>query len=535
MHVTFLALGCEQLALSQLSALARREGHDVSLAFSAALFDDRYFLRAPRLAAALDDRAAALAEIVAQRPDLLACSVLTNTYRWMLELARAAKERVPGLRVVFGGVHPSAVPERVLARPEVDYVCVGEGDVAFPALLRAFESGGPHGALPNLRYRDGHGGIVAGPQLPYFSDLDSLPHFEKPLWEEHLRVADPYLTVASRGCPYRCTFCFNNFFVALPDGDGGRYVRQRSVAHVLDELGAATSRYGELALVNFQDDVFTVDREWLAPFLERYRREIGAPFRCMSHPRYVDDEIAGWLARAGCVGVQIGVQSIDDGFKHELKRYERTHHVARAIGALESRGVPVQVDHILGLPGEPDDAQHRARHFYARHAPTRISIYWATYFPGTEMIQQGLAAGHLTAADVEAIEDGDLAAYHDAAAAGESGETAALLRGHDLVFRLHPWLPRRLRARVDPHWFRRWPRAVVGVLALAAVALGTLRRTGREERAYLRHYLTTIARQAMRRAGLTPIGATRAARVRPATMARVSAPPARLAAARRAA
>ncbi|MBK7976667.1 MAG: cobalamin-dependent protein [Deltaproteobacteria bacterium] len=425
MRVTFLALGCEQLALSQLSALARREGHDVGLAFSAALFDDRYFLRAPRLAAALDDRAEALAAIVAQRPDVLACSVLTNTYRWMLELARAAKERLPGLRVVFGGVHPSAVADRVLEHDAVDYVCVGEGDVAFPALLRALEGGGPHGALPNLRYRDGEGRTVAGPQLPFFADLDSLPHFDKTLWEEHLRVADPYLTVASRGCPYRCTFCFNNFFVELPDGDGGRYVRQRGVAHVLDELGAARARYGGLGLVNFQDDVFTVDREWLAPFLERYRREIGALFRCMSHPRYVDDEIASWLAPAGCVGVQIGVQSIDDGFKHDLKRYERTHHVARAIEALEGRGVPVQVDHILGLPGEPDDAQDRARVFYARHAPTRISIYWATYFPGTEMIQQGLAARRLTPADVDAIEDGDLAAYHDSAAASGGDEAAA--------------------------------------------------------------------------------------------------------------
>ena len=124
--------------------------------------------------------------------------------------------------------------------------------------------------------------------------------------------------------------------------------------------------------------------------------------------------------------------------------------VPLAIEALEGRGVPVQVDHILGLPGEPDDAQDRARVFYARHAPTRISIYWATYFPGTEIIQQGLAAGRLTPADVDAIEDGDLAAYHDSAAASGGDEAAALLRGHDLVFRLFPWLPRALRTRVDP-------------------------------------------------------------------------------------
>ena len=139
MKVTFLAIGCEQLSVSLLAALARRDGHEVGLAFSAALFDDRYQLSFPRLARRFDDRAAVLDAIRAQRPDVLACSVLTNNYRWMLGVAREAKRMLPRLRVVFGGVHPSAVPDRVLARDEVDVVCVGEGDVAFPALLRALE------------------------------------------------------------------------------------------------------------------------------------------------------------------------------------------------------------------------------------------------------------------------------------------------------------------------------------------------------------------------------------------------------------
>ena len=51
--------------------------------------------------------------------------MLTANYQWMLGIAGEIRKQLPHVKVIFGGVHPSAVPERVLARPEVDYVCVG--------------------------------------------------------------------------------------------------------------------------------------------------------------------------------------------------------------------------------------------------------------------------------------------------------------------------------------------------------------------------------------------------------------------------
>ena len=103
---------------------------EVGLAFSASLFHDRYNLSVPRLAPWFDDRQQVIDAIAAQRPDVLAFSALTGTYRWMLGVAAEAKAMLPGVRTVFGGVHASAVPDRVLANPQVDYVCVGEGDLA---------------------------------------------------------------------------------------------------------------------------------------------------------------------------------------------------------------------------------------------------------------------------------------------------------------------------------------------------------------------------------------------------------------------
>ena len=506
-RVTFVAAGCEQLSISLLAAICRRSGHEVGLAFSAALFNDRYQLNVPALARLFDDREAVLAAIEAQRPDVLACSVLTNLHPWMLEIAREAKQRVEGLRVVFGGVHPSAVPDRVLACPEVDYVCVGEGDRAFPQLLLALEQGGPSGPLPNIRYKRPDGSVVRGPQAGFVQDLDALPWFDKQLWEEHLRVGDLYITMASRGCPYRCTFCFNSFYAKLPDGPRGRYVRQRSVDHMIGELVAARRRY-KLRFVDFEDDIFTVDRRWLKPFLERYKREVAVPFQCLTHPRHMDDERAGWLAEAGCTWTQMGIQSVDEEYKSEtLRRHESSAHVERAMDALHKHGIKLKADHIFGLPGEPRGAQDLARALYTTRTPARIDTFWATFFPGTEMVARARAAGLLSHGDVNRIEEGHDHGYH--MAGHVSDEARPMYQAHEVLFRLLPLVPRPLRARISPSWFERWDPAAARGAGMAADIVSGLVHFSPDHLAFALQYLGGMARHGARRLGVPVPPATR--------------------------
>ena len=491
MRVTFLGLGYEQLGISQLSSVLKERGHEVGLAYAASLFDDRFYFHRPELAGVFDDRTHVVAEIVRQQPRVLALGPLTSTYHWMLGVAGEVRRALPGLRVVAGGPHVSAVPDRVLARDEIDDVIVGEGEEAFPALLAALESGELGRPLANVRSTLPDGTVVAGPRSGFLQDLDRLPFFDKTLWEEHLRIADEYWTMASRGCPYRCTFCFNSYFARLPDGPPGRYVRPRGVDHVLGELAWATRRYGRLRLVNFQDDIFTVDKGWLRAFLTRYRTEIGSPFRCLSHPRYVDEDVARWLAEAGCQSVQLGIQSLDEDFKfRSLKRYERTSHIEEAIDALHRHRIHVQADHILGLPGEPPDAQEQAREVYSRHTPERISIYWATYFPGTVLVDQGVDLGLLGPGDVEDIEEGRrTVGYHEArTGAGPS------VRAYELLFRLYPRLPATLRPRLRARHLRPVPGPVVDLIAAVLDLTCLIGRRRYQERALALHYLRHLRR-----------------------------------------
>ena len=176
MRVVFVALVQDQLGISMLSAVLRRAGHETALAFNPALFHDRYYFDVPGLRDVFDRTERVVREAVLLKPDLLAFSVLTPTYQWCLDVARRVKAEV-GCPVIFGGVHPSAVPEVCLENDEVDYVCVGEGEHSNVELCEHLERerGRPTAPIPNLWWKVERGRNGRGPNQEFDQDSYALP------------------------------------------------------------------------------------------------------------------------------------------------------------------------------------------------------------------------------------------------------------------------------------------------------------------------------------------------------------------------
>lgn len=493
MNVTFVALGQEQLAVSLLSAVLRREGHETALAFHPALFDDRYFLDVPSLARVFDRSQRVVDEIVAQQPDLVAFSVLTPVYQWCLEIARAVKERID-VPVIFGGVHPSAVPEICLENTCVDYVCVGEGEEAMVRLCEQLPAwpGRPTMPIPNLWWIDGDE-LVVGPAAGFIQDLDSLPFWDKEIWGDHVRIGDNWLTMMSRGCPYRCTFCFNNFFAHLPGKGGGKYLRRRSVGNAIEELVLAKRDFG-IKRVDFEDDIFTTSKDWLRDFLAEYRREVDVPFQCLVHPRYVDDDIARWLRDAGCQHVQMGVQSADEEYKrHQLLRMEKDSHLDGALASFGAVGLPMKLDHILGLPGEPIDAQERARELYTAYPPRRVQTFWLTHLPGIELTRSAVETGDLSPEDFDRVNRGESGRFHSRSIADASD--ASTYARYETLFRLLPILPDVVRRRLRVHHIPPLPTSVNTMLGALLESVNVLIHRDAEAFNYARHYRRQLRNQ----------------------------------------
>jgi radical SAM superfamily enzyme YgiQ (UPF0313 family) len=430
--------------------------------------------------------------------------VLTATYQWCLGVAAAVKART-GCRVIFGGVHPSAVPEVCLENDCVDFVCVGEGERAIVALCDELAGGSgarhrPLRPIANLCWKDGDA-IVRGPVAPFIQDLDALPFWDKELWEDALDVGAYYLTMSARGCPYRCTFCFNNFYARLPaPGTKGKYVRQRSVEHQMEELRRMHARY-RLRYIEFTDDIFTVDKGWVRDFTRAYGRELGVPFQCLVHPRFIDADVARWLKDAGCVHVQMGVQSVDEEYKRRtLLRLERDDHLRNALSSLRAAGLDAKLDHILGLPGEPRAAQEEARKLYVDFAPRRVQTFWLTYLPAIDLTRKAHEDGVLTDDDVRRIDRGESRVFrhpHLEARAAQPGreDDAEFYRRYDLLFRMLPFLPPPLRSRLRAHHLPPLSERASSAVGFSFDLMNALRRLDRETIIFARHYLRQSLRQ----------------------------------------
>lgn len=510
MRITFVALGWEQLSVSLLTALAKRDGHEVSLAFSPGLFHDRYNLHVPFLANLFDDRNHVLHTIAKQKPDVLAFSAMTATYQWMLGIARDAKRMDPNVKVLFGGVHASAVPDRVLQQEPVDFVCVGEGDLAFRFILQAIARKNFSSPIPNTRYKSPDGKIIQGSQSGFIQDLDSLPGFDKSLWEEYIRLGDIYFTMASRGCPFRCTYCFNNFYSQLGGAHKTKYVRQRSAEHMLQELRHARRRYN-LRLVEFEDDIFTFNKPWLKGFLGRYKKEIGIPFQCLSHPSFMDDDVIRWLSEAGCRFVQMGIQSADENFKNRvIKRYEKNRQIETVMETMRKFHVELKVDHMFGLPGEPLAAQESARELYARTPPYRIQTFWMNYFPGTEMTEYALSNGLLSSAEVENLKDGKQADFYRDSSKMTAPRSRNLYAAYETVFKLLPMTPPGLRKHLQARRFQKLPKFLNSGISFMADIISGLWNRNPDHAGYAKYYLHHMIRFVLLKCGRPVPPATRA-------------------------
>jgi len=502
MKITFVGIGTEQLGISQLSAIAKRDGHTVGLGFSASLFHDRFNLEFPSISPFFDDTDNVIQAIKEQQPDVIGFGALTSTYQWMLGVAKQAKELNPNVKVVFGGVHASAVPDLVIQKPQIDYVVSGEGDYSFPMILKSIESRDFKNPIDNTRFKDNLGRVITGPQKGFIQDLDSLPFYDKELWEDYIRVGDLYLTMASRGCPYRCTFCFNNFFAKLPEEKSGKYVRIRSVDHVIAELKLSKRRYN-IKKIDFQDDVFATSKKWLKEFAYKYKKEIGIPYIILTHPRYIDEEIIKDLKESGCEWIQMGVQSMDESFKRDsLMRYERSDDIYNALDLMRKYKINAKVDHMFGLPEEPIDAQEKARVLYAQTHPKRIQTYWTSYLPGTEMMKDAEQKGIISPEQVRKINEGEDFYFFRNTDNVKDQTLMNRYKAFEFVFRIMPALPDKYKMSLTPEKISLVPNFLLRPFSIIADIITGFKQQNPEFSAYALHNIYHLKRFFLLKLGL---------------------------------
>ena len=336
----------QPLGVLYIGALLRQHGHEVDLFYLTAE-EDHYPHAWGKAISRWEERLSMF------RPGVIGFSVIVTAFARSLALAQHAKERCSA-PIVFGGANPTVEPERTIAEPAVDMVCVGEGEHAMLELVTALEQGEDTSGIANIWVkRDGE--IIRNEVRPLVEDLDSLPYPDRSLIAEEMlngRVRRASF-ITSRGCPYQCAYCHNPYLQELYRGKG-RFVRFRSADSVIDEIKQVTSSYG-VAGVTFSDDTFTLNRKRTLEFCQAYQQEVGLPFLCQTRANHADEPILVALKEAGCEEVHIGLESGNDRLRNEvLYRQMERDDIIRTFALARQLGIRASSFNMIGIPFETE-------------------------------------------------------------------------------------------------------------------------------------------------------------------------------------
>lgn len=443
MKIVFVAIGVENIATEFLSSFLKKHGHKVELVFDPRLFASEV-IQINKLAKFFDTKKEIVKQVLDKKPDLIGFSVFTFSYQRALELAREIKKHNKKIPIIFGGIHPTSVPKVVIKQPEVDIVCIGEGESALLELLESLKQRKLRTNIQNLWFKKGKK-IIRNSCRPLIDNLDDLPFPDKELFYNiYPGLKNDYYALTSRGCPFACTYCANSVWQKIYRGLG-KPVRRRSPKNVIAELVLAKEKFSPQKIA-FVDDVFCQDLAWLKEFSQEYKRKIGLPYSIITHPRFLTPKITKLLAGSGCYFLIFGVQSVSEEIRRKvLNRFETNKEISQAAKNCHQAGLPFSIGHIFNIPGEGVKEYEQALHFYNQLRPSVINSYWLQYFPKTEIIKTAIKKGIMSKAMVKKIEKGLTSASIVVGFGGKDNfNRGSTYTNFELFFTLLPLLPKRI-------------------------------------------------------------------------------------------
>ncbi|MBF0166120.1 MAG: B12-binding domain-containing radical SAM protein [Alphaproteobacteria bacterium] len=368
----------EPMGVLQLSAICKGRGHIVRL----------MSLTQHQIGQVLDSF----------NPDVVGYSTTSSEeylFREADQVVRTwAKLTGKNLLRVMGGPHPTFFPE-VLDSLELDAICIGDGDKAILRLLDAFAAGNDLSGIPNIATPS-----ARVPTKEIVSELDDLPFPDREVFYE----ASPDLMkvgirgfMTMRGCPHKCTYCFNHAYNKLFKGDGRKLLRRRSVDNVLAEIKMVIADFPQVRFVRFVDDVFAIFADdWLREFADRYPKEVGIPFYCLVRPNNMSEEIAQLLAKAGCLHVGMAVESGVEQIRNDIMKRNMSDAVVKSAFAVAHRyGIRTSGNTMIAIPGTKAEDDYNSYLFTRSLRMTFPSFGIFVPFPRTEMTEYAVQIGVL--------------------------------------------------------------------------------------------------------------------------------------------
>jgi radical SAM superfamily enzyme YgiQ (UPF0313 family) len=312
------------------------------------------------------------AKIIEAPFDAVLISVSTVDFAAFKQIVALVRKVAPQARIIAGGPHATLATDDMLAVTDCDCIFTHEAEVTLPKLLKDLD------ALPRL---------VRG-EMP--EDLDQLPFVDRslsPSGETPLfwGIRRPFFTItASRGCPFKCTFCQPAERYVFGDK-----IRKRSVPNLIAELELLRDSYGMKSFM-IHDDCFTQFPQWVDDFCRlKIERGLQQPFICQTRADIVCNrrDMIERLAQAGLKWVLIGFESGSDRILSFIKKGVTVQQNIEAADICRELGIKIFANYMFGLPTETPDEMEATALMMQRIAPDIHSPSVFTPAPGSDLYE----------------------------------------------------------------------------------------------------------------------------------------------------
>ena len=310
--------------------------------------------------------------------------------------------------VVLGGSGFSILPQAYMHELGGDWGIAGEGERTFVALLRALEQGHDPSTIA---------GVISSTSLtmPFFSrtsiaNIASGPAIQaqRPAnWSENLQpLRDPFDYAryirrggtgniqTKRGCVFKCSYC------TYPLLEGNRF-RARDAVDVVDEIEKLQQDYGPHPIF-FVDSILNFPRGHVEAICEEIlRRKLNLRWSCYATPIKLDRHQAQLMADAGCEGIELGSDAVDDGQLSRLGKSFNAEIAERANRYCLEAGLKVCQTIIFGAPGESEDSVRATCRALRKMKPTAVvAMTGVRLYPDTPLSLSLIEQGSLQAEDI---------------------------------------------------------------------------------------------------------------------------------------
>lgn len=327
------------------------------------------------------DTDAVIETIRSQSPGIIVTIAGFEMIETDLQQVAQIKAVFPDTPVVLFGHYPTQFPQEILQRFPVDYIILGEPDLIFSELYDALAGQRPPEEVAGIAYRNAYGEVTVMKDYRRVPDPNRLPsptydllkieHYHEPF------MPKPFGMVQSaRGCPYQCNYCVKSF---------GTKLTLLTPERMMEEVRSLHERFGIRSL-RFIDDTFTAVPKRVVEFCRlMVASGLNIQWTCLSRVDTVNEEMLGWMKKAGCKRIYFGVESGSPKILDYLNKEVDVEQARENLLTCRKMGIETAGFFMLGYPVETAEDLEHSIDFAIRSKLSFIAVAEITPYPGTAL------------------------------------------------------------------------------------------------------------------------------------------------------